>query len=130
MMLCKTSWLLVNPSQSLLVFEPYIACDMMQTDCMLLISVLNAFMNHNLVPPIQRSISRIYQGLAELGWINWRHCLVLPLKKSMVGQELQGDDVSVGQGCCGGTAQPGAGQLARGHTCVVSASWAGRMWPR
>lgn len=95
MMLCKTSWLLADPSQSLLVFEPCIACDVMQTDCILLISVLNACMNHILVPPMQRSISRICQGLAELGWISWRHFPVLPLKKSMANQELQGDNVSV-----------------------------------
>lgn len=102
-----------SQSKSLFVFEPCIAWDVMQTDCILLISVLNACMNHNLVPPIQRSISRICQGFAELGWISWSHCSVLPLEKSMVHQELQGDDVSVGQGCCGGTAQPGAGLLAR-----------------
>lgn len=91
-------------SKSLLVFEPCIAWDVMQTDCILLISVLKACMNHNLVPPIQRSINRVCQGLATRGWISWRHCSLLPLEKSMIRQELQGDDVSVGQGCCGGTA--------------------------
>lgn len=91
-------------SKSLLVFEPCIAWDVMQTDCILLISVLKACMNHNLVPPIQRSINRVCQGLAMRGWISWRHCSLLPLEKSMIRQELQGDDVSVGQGCCGGTA--------------------------
>lgn len=82
-----------SQSKSLLVFKPCIAWDVMQTDCILLISVLNACMNCNLVPPTQRSISRICQELAELGWISWNQCSVLPLEKSMVHQELQGDEL-------------------------------------
>ncbi|RMC16491.1 hypothetical protein DUI87_06426 [Hirundo rustica rustica] len=70
---------------------------------------------------IIRSISRICQGFAELVWISWKHCSVLSLEKSMVHQELQGDDVSRGQDCCGDTAHPGSGLLARGRICVVSA---------